>query len=98
MYGSPDVVYVDAIANVKQLKVQLENDIEGNPKPEGQTLIWRGRRLKDDEVVGKLIAELEGPEVSSRGRRGTASGVRRPTVNGIAHTTPHFTNTTCAGI
>ena len=51
---------VSATTSVGKLKAKLEEVLEGGPLKSGQTLIWRGRRLKDDEIVGVFTKELEG--------------------------------------
>lgn len=59
LYPAPEQVEVTRSTTVRALKQQLESSIEGEPAADGQVLIWRGRRLKDDERLGEVVSEQQ---------------------------------------
>ena len=56
---APHIVDISSTKTIRDLKQRLEAEIEGKPSANGQTLIWRGRRLKDDETIGSIVAEVD---------------------------------------
>lgn len=55
LYTLPEKLEVPSSSTVRDLKVKLENDFPGGPLAAGQTLLWHGRRLADDEVLQQVV-------------------------------------------
>jgi hypothetical protein len=47
-------VSVPSQSSVLQVKQEIYRTCSGQPQPDGQRLIWRGRLLSDDETVESL--------------------------------------------
>lgn len=50
-YSRSFFISVSSVASVRQVKQEIYKTCPGQPRPEGQRLIWRGRLLSDDESV-----------------------------------------------
>ena len=68
------VLEVPAALSVGELKARLETEVQGGPLKNAQTLIWRGRRLLDQEKLGVLTNELEGVSAAGMTLKGRHSG------------------------
>jgi len=55
LYTIPEKLEVLSASTVKDLKANLEATFPGSPLARGQTLIWHGRRLADDEVLQQIV-------------------------------------------
>ncbi|CAA7259556.1 unnamed protein product [Cyclocybe aegerita] len=53
-YSRSFVVQVPPSSSVLRVKQEIQEACPGQPRPEGQRLIWRGRLLADDELVENL--------------------------------------------
>jgi len=47
-------VSVESQATVQRIKEEIQHKCPGQPRPEGQRLIWRGRLLANEEQVDNL--------------------------------------------
>ncbi|ELU40863.1 hypothetical protein AG1IA_05116 [Rhizoctonia solani AG-1 IA] len=52
--GAPLTLAVPAGARVADLKTVIAEQCPGQPKPNGQRIIWKGRIVVDEEVVGDI--------------------------------------------
>ncbi|KAJ1311916.1 hypothetical protein OPQ81_010376 [Rhizoctonia solani] len=52
--GAPLTLAVPARARVADLKTAIAEQCPGQPKPNGQRIIWKGRVVVDEEVVGDI--------------------------------------------
>ena len=50
-YSRSFFISVSSGASVRQVKQEIYKTCPGQPRPEGQRLVWRGRLLSDDESV-----------------------------------------------
>jgi hypothetical protein len=50
-----ETIQVPLNFTVKELKSKLEVTYPGHPLASGQSLVWRGRRLSDDEVLKVVL-------------------------------------------
>lgn len=55
LYSIPEKVAVPSSSTVLDVKKQLEQVFPGRPLVKGQTLLWHGRRLADDEVMMQVV-------------------------------------------
>ncbi|KAF4619414.1 hypothetical protein D9613_005370 [Agrocybe pediades] len=53
-YSRSFTVQVQPSCSVLELKREIQRSCEGQPRPDGQRLIWRGRVLTDDENIDNL--------------------------------------------
>ena len=53
-YSTSFSVQVDASASVLELKQAIQTTCTGQPRPDGQRLIWRGRVLENHERIDEL--------------------------------------------
>ena len=53
-YSRSLILKVNVSTSILQVKEEIYRTCPGQPRPDGQRLIWRGRILTDNETVDKL--------------------------------------------
>ena len=55
LHTLPEKIEVAPSSTVLDIKQKLEQSFPGGPLAKGQTLLWHGRRLSDDEVIQQVV-------------------------------------------
>lgn len=59
LHTAPEKLEVPSSSTVLSVKQRLEQSFPGGPLARGQSLLWHGRRLTDDEVLSQVVQGTE---------------------------------------
>ncbi|KAK9900253.1 hypothetical protein P389DRAFT_165469 [Cystobasidium minutum MCA 4210] len=63
LHTLPQKIEVASSSTILNIKQKLEQSFPGSPLAKGQTLLWHGRRLTDDEVIQQVVQGTQQPEM-----------------------------------